>query len=166
LTRAVKSPWRTHDVEVDPAAVLSALPESAVRSVRLDSALTLTITGDGVLGRAHLEDGALVFTHARKPTARIEGPDDRLALLARVIGSARLMAQDLRAARLPVSLELFATQIAGRQREVDELLLDGRLLVESVERLVCRLYGLPDGLTELVIGSAVARAGTVALTED
>jgi len=166
LKRAVKNPWRTHGVDIHPAAVLSALPAAAVRSVRLDTALTLTIATDGVLGRSHLEDGALAFTHGRKPTARVEGPSERLALLADVIGAARLMPEDLRAARLPVSLETFATHVVDRQREVDDLLLAGRLLVESVERLVCRLYGLPDGLTDLVVGSAVARAGTVALAED
>ena len=166
LTRAVKSPWRTHGVAVDPAAVLAELPAAEVRSVRLDASLTVTIATDGMLGRPRLENGALVFTHARKPTARVEGPDDRLELLASVIGSARLMPDDLRATRLPVSLDAFAARVAARQAEVDDLLLTGRALVEAVERLVCRLYGLPDPLTELVVQSAVSRAGTVAQTED
>ena len=39
------------------------------------------------------------------------------------------------------------------------LVEEGRLLVELVERLVCRLYDVPDKLTERVIASAVARAG-------
>ena len=78
LRRAVKNPWRTHGVEVDPAAVLSAMPAAAVRSVRLDPELTLTLTTDGVLGRARLDGGALAFTHARKPTARVEGPRRRV----------------------------------------------------------------------------------------
>ena len=42
----------------------------------------------------------------------------------------------------------------------------GRRLVEGVERLVCTLYGLPDPLTNLVVESAIARAGTVAENEE
>jgi hypothetical protein len=166
LTRAVKSPWRTHGVAVTPAAVLAELPATEVRSVRLDSTLTLTITTDGVLGRPRFEDGALLFSHARKPTARVEGPPDRLALLASVVGSARLMPDDLRSAKLPLSLGALAARVAARQREIDDLLLKGRALVESVERLVCRLYDLPDSLTDLVVQSAVSRAGTIAQAND
>lgn len=166
LKRAVKNPWRTHGVAVDPAAVLASLPAAEVRSVRLDSALTLTIATDGVLGHPRAEDGALVFTHARKPTARVEGPNDRLAVLADVVGSARLMPDDLGATSLPVSLDAFAAAVARRQHEVDDLLKEGRLLVEAVERLVCTLYGLPDALTELVVASAVTRSGTVVLADD
>ncbi|MGH2919347.1 MAG: hypothetical protein ACRDLS_12240 [Solirubrobacteraceae bacterium] len=43
-------------------------------------------------------------------------------------------------------------------------LLDAMAL-EAVERLVCKLYGLPDALTEPVVESAVTRAGTVAQAE-
>ncbi len=166
LTRAVKNPWRTHGVSVDPAAVLAEVPPAQLRSVRLDTSLTLRISTDGVLGRHRLETGALVFSHARKPTARVEGPDDRLALLASVVGSSRLMPDDLRSTKLPLSLHAFGARVAERQREVDDLLLTGRALVEAVERLVCRLYGVPDPLTELVVLSAVTRAGTVANTDD
>ena len=44
-------------------------------------------------------------------------------------------------------------------------MLDGGL-VEGVERLVCRLYGLPEPLTELVMASAITRSGTVAEHRD
>jgi hypothetical protein len=67
---------------------------------------------------------------------------------------------------LPVSLDAFAARVGARQREVDDLLLTGRALVEVVERLVCGLYGLPDPLTELVVQSAVSRAGTIAEPDD
>src|SRR3954468_19427466 len=78
LRRAVKNPWRTHDVKVDRAAVLIQMPPAAAPSVRLDHELTLSLMTDGVLGRSCIQDGALVFTHARRLTARVEGPLDRL----------------------------------------------------------------------------------------
>lgn len=165
LASAIKSRWRTHGVRVHRARVLADLPPAEVRSVRLDATLTLTVMTDGVLGRARLVDGRLVFHHASRRTARIEGPLDRLALLADVLGSARLMPDDLRAARVPVDLDGFASEVARRQREVDDLLQAGRRLVEAVERLVCRLYDLPDSLADQVVASAVRRAGTLALTE-
>ena len=166
LRRAVKNPWRTHGVEVDPAAVLSAMPAVAVRSVRLDPELTLTLTTDGVLGRGRLDADVLVFTHARKTTARVEGPQQRVALLSELLGSRRLMPADLSAARVPVDLDAFTAEVARRQEEVDDLLDAGRRLVEAVERLVCGLYGLPDPLMELVVASAVARSGTVAQQDE
>lgn len=166
LRRAVKNPWRTHGVVVDRAAALAGLPPAAVRSARLDAQLKVTITTDGALGRPQLEGDALVFTHARKPTARVEGPADRLALLAETLGSRRPMPEDLRSARLPVNLHALAAEVARRQDEIDDLLLFGRQLVEVVERVVCRLYDLPDALTELVIESAVQRSGAVAQADE
>lgn len=59
-----------------------------------------------------------------------------------------------------------AAEIARRRHEVDELLDIGRRLVEGVERLVCRLYAVPDPLTDLVVASAIARSGTVAQEAD
>jgi hypothetical protein len=166
LRRAVKNPWRTHGVDVDRAAVLGELPDTTARSVRLDPELAVTITTDGVLGRSRLDENTLLFAHARRPTARVEGPHDRLALLQDVLGTGRLMPDDLRSARMPASLDAFADEIARRQDEIDLLLETGRRLVEAAERLVCALYGLPDALTELVIESAVTRAGTVAESEE
>jgi hypothetical protein len=165
LRRAVKTPWRTHGVEVDRAAVLSELPASAARSVRLDPTLAVSITTDRVLGRAQSEEGALVFIHARRPTARVEGPQDRLALLAEVLGKGRLMPDELLSVRMPASLGAFAEETARKQEEINELLAAGRQLVEAVERLVCALYNLPETLTELVVDSAVTRAGSVAESE-
>lgn len=162
LRRAVKNPWRTHGVFVDRAALLAELPGRATRSLRLDPELTVTAATDGVLGRANLEEGALVFTHARRPTARVEGPANRLALLRDVLGTRRLLPDDLRSARIPTSLDAFAEDIIRRQAKIDDLLEGGRQLVAAVQRLVCALYGLPDALTELVVESAVTRAGTVA----
>lgn len=166
LSRAVTNPWRTQGVRVDRAAVLGEMPAAAVRSLRLDSEVSLTIATDGVVGRARRDGGALVFTHARKATARVEGPPERLALLADLLGSARLLPEDLRTARMPVSLDDFTAEVARRQADIDRRLDEGRRLVEAIERLVCALYGLPDPLTELVVASAVTRSGTVAQEGD
>jgi hypothetical protein len=166
LRRAVKNPWRTHGVEVDRAAVLAELPATGVRSVRLDPELAVDITTDGTLGHPHLEDGALVFTHSRRVTARVDGPHDRVALLQDLLGAGRLMPDDLLSARMPASLSAFGEEIARQQGEIDDLLAVGRELVEVVERLVCALYEVPDALTDLVVESAVTRAGTVAQQEE
>jgi len=76
------------------------------------------------------------------------------------------MPDDLLSARMPVSRGAFSEEIARRQDEIDDLLAIGRELVEAVERLVCALYGVPDVLTDLVVESAVTRAGTVAQQEE
>jgi hypothetical protein len=67
---------------------------------------------------------------------------------------------------MPANLEAFATEVARREGEIDDLLGIGLALVDAVERLVCKLYGVPDTLTDLVIESAVTRAGTVAAVEE
>ena len=67
LRRAVKNPWRTHGVTVDRAAVLAEMPAAAVRSVRLDPTLTLTVTTDGVLGPC-ASGGGFARLHARAQT--------------------------------------------------------------------------------------------------
>lgn len=167
LTRAVKNPWRTHGVDVDPRGVLATLPDSQVRSVRIDPEVTLSVYTDGVLGKPKLAGNTLRFTHSRKTTATVEGPHDRLVLLERTLPiGRRLMPDDLRGAVLPVDLDAFAEATAARQDEIDALLTAGRAHVEAVERLVCALYGLPNALTERVIESGVARAGVIETADD
>ncbi|HEY5196256.1 MAG TPA: N-6 DNA methylase [Solirubrobacteraceae bacterium] len=161
LGRAVKSPWRTHDVRVNRAALVTELSAADVRSVRLDSALKATFSTEGVLGRAQLIDGALLFSHGRRATVRVDGPRDRLMMLEQAVGSARLMPGDLLATLLPVDLDRFEREATRRQSEIEELLKTGRRLVEAIERLVCRLYRVPDELTDLVVASAVSRAGVI-----
>jgi hypothetical protein len=171
LRRAVKNPWRTQGVTVDPAGVLAELPEPEMRSIRLDPALTLGVLTDGVLGRPQLEtdlEGSVLrFRHSRKLTATVEGPRERLELLLRTLAAnGRLMGDDLRTARVPVSLDAFERAVAQRQGEIQRLLDDGRTLVEVVERLVCALYAMPDTLTERVIASAVSRAGSTGTDDE
>ena len=107
-----------------------------------------------------------MFSHARRNTARIEGPSDRLALLLDVVAGGQLTPEDLLSVKLPVSVRKLDEHLERRQSEVDALLESGRKLVETIERLVCRIYGVPDDLTELVIASATSRAGTIAAGDE
>jgi len=165
LRRAVKSPWRTHGVEVDPAAVAAELPVAHTRSVRLDPSLTVTVHSDGPVGRSTAADGRLTFRHARRITATIDGPTERLAVVA-AAAPPSLAAADLTSVVLPKDLTILELALADATQRVDAGLRRGRTLVEAVERLVCALYGVDSKLTELVVASAVARAGTVAAEDE
>jgi hypothetical protein len=162
LGRAVKNPWRTHGVRVDPATLVSELAPADIRSVRLDPSLHVTITTDGMLGRPQIDDEQLLFRRARRITARVEGPVERLEFLEQAVRGSRLVPDELLSTLIPLDLVAYRARVQVRQDEIDDLLERGRILVEAVERLVCCLYGVPDDLTELVIESAVTRAGTVA----
>ncbi|MGK2939476.1 MAG: Eco57I restriction-modification methylase domain-containing protein [Solirubrobacteraceae bacterium] len=166
LGRAVKNPWRTHGVTVEPAAVAAAMPSTLRRSVRIDPDLRLEIVTDGPLGRATMQDGLLRFTHARKRTATVAGPPARLELLRALLPAGRLLPDQLRSLQLPTDLDDFAAEVEQEQRHIDELLATGRLYAEAVERLVCALYGVPEPLTEKVIESAVVRAGAAGAGTD
>ncbi len=159
LRRVIKSPWRTHGVEVDRAAVAAELPTAETASVRLDPALTLEVHSDGALGMPTLLGDWLTFRHARKVTATVEGPAERLAVVARALPPSAA-ASALASVLVPKELSKLDAACVEAQRAIDDGLARGRLLVEAVERLVCALYGLNPKLTELVIASAVSRAGT------
>ena len=127
--------------------------------MRIDPELNLRIDTDGPLGRGAIAEHRLVFTHARRTTAEVVGPARRLALLMKLLeGRQRLMPADLEAALLPRDLDVFANWCKARQIEVTELLEEGRVLVEAVERIVCRLYGVPPELEEAVVRHATERA--------
>lgn len=86
------------------------------------------------------------------------GPHERLALLGSVATDPKMLPEQLETLRLPVDLEAFETLVDARGGQIDQLLLEGRDLVERAERIVCRLYGVPDELTEEVVASAAQRA--------
>lgn len=165
LRRAVKSPWRTHGVEVDPAAVAAGLPAAQTTSVRLDPSLTVAVHTDGPVGRSTAADGRLTFRHARRVTATVDGPPERLAVVT-AAAPASLAAAELASVVLPKDLAVLELAVADATQRVDAGLQRGRTLVEAVERLVCALYGVDSKLTELVVASAVARAGTLAAMDE
>lgn len=161
LRRVVKSPWRTHGVDVDPAAIATLLPPAQTASVRLDPALTIELHSDGAIGRPTVVEDRLTFRHARKITATVEGPASRLAVVAAALSPTDVTAA-LPTVLVPKDLAVLDAAVVDAQRSINAGLARGRGLVECVERLVCALYGLDPKLTELVIASAVSRAGTVA----
>jgi len=78
----------------------------------------------------------------------------------------RLLASELASVLVPRDLEALGRRRLEVAEEVEGLLASGRGLVETAERLVCRLYGLPPELEDRVIEHAVTRsAGTPALDE-
>lgn len=161
LRRVVKSPWRTHGVEVDAAAVAAALPAAQTVSVRLDPTLTLEVSTDGRIGRPSLDGEQLVFRHARRVTATVSGPATRLAIVATALPRSA-MASGLAGVLVPKDLAVLERALAESKQAIDVGLRRGRILVECVERIVCALYGVDPKLSDLVVASAVTRAGTLA----
>lgn len=159
LSRTVKDPWRARVPQLSEREGVRALPARDTASVRIDPELTVKVDTDGPLGRGAIAQDVLVFTRARQTTAEVRGPARRLELLGLLLeGGRRLMPADLEAILLPRDLDAFAGWRELRRTEVAELLEAGRVLVEAVERIVCRLYGVPPELEEAVVRHAAARA--------
>lgn len=158
LERVVKDPWSTEAVDPVPDAFVAALPEKRRASVRVDPDLRHAIDTEGVLGRPDLDGDGLVFSYRRKPVATIEGPQEKLMLLAELIRSPRMMPAELLATELPREMAEFRLLVEETSTEVAELLAAGRTLVEAAERLVCALYGISAELEDEVVAHAVARA--------
>jgi hypothetical protein len=159
LDRIVKDPWRTGPVEIDARGLIARLAPAETLSVRLDPELSHEIRMDGPLGRAALEHGALVFRQRRRESARVAGRPERVELVAALTrGAGRLTSAELEATLLPKDLTAFDRRREHEARETQELLDEGRTLVEAVEQLVCGLYGAPAELTEAVVEHAARRA--------
>jgi len=159
LRATIKHPWSTLAPSLDEAALIAELASAATVSVRIDPALDLTIAGDGRLGRPELDSDVLRYRFSRAVTATVTGPADRLELLERVTGSMRSsLADDLAHVVLPKDLPALAAMLTDRAAVIEDLLEEGRQLVERAERLACRLYEVPAELEDEVVASAVARA--------
>ncbi len=167
LTRVVKDPWSAE--EVDPAvdAFVAALPNGQRISVRIDPELDHSIETDGILGHCGFEEDSLVFRYRREVVARVDGPREKLMVLAELIGDERrLMSADLLAMEGPKSVDTFRAAVDVAKAEVEELLAAGQVLAEAAERLVCVLYALPKELEDEVVAHAVARAKAAAASAD
>jgi type I restriction-modification system DNA methylase subunit len=159
LDRTIKDPWRMAPVELDSAGLVGRLAAADTVSVRLDPELSVEFAADGPLGVASQEKGTLAFGRRRRISARVTGPPDRLELLAKLVaGSGRLMPAGLEGTLLPKDLGAFHSRLQREAQGIQELLDEGRALVEAVERLVCRLYGVSADLEEAVIEHAARRA--------
>jgi hypothetical protein len=163
LGRTIKDPWKTGPVEIDRSALMTELSADAAVSVRTDALLEV-IVRETPLGSARREsEAALIFRRGRTEAGRVTGDPRRLDLLETLLGTGRV--DDVRGVLLPRDLDTFEQRAQKRAQEVSALLIEGRRLVEEVERLVCELYGLPDELTDAVIAHAAQRAGSTNPTE-
>jgi hypothetical protein len=91
--------------------------------------------------------------------ASVSGPPDRLELLAKLAaGSSRLMPAGLESTLLPKDISAFRDRMQREANDIQERLDEARALVEAVERLGCRLYGVAADLEEAVIEHAAKRA--------
>ncbi len=155
LTRTVKDPWRDGPVEIDRRALINELAASEKVSVRLDPSLAATASEER--GRPErISDDVLVLRRGKTEVARVTGDKARLDLLEETLGA---KATDrILDVELPRNLDSFMQLVDERTLMVQELLAEGRRLVEEVERLVCALYEVPDELTEGVVAHAVDRA--------
>lgn len=136
------------------------LKDTDLISVRLDPELETDMSEvDGPLGKVTLTEAGLVFTRARKRTALVTGPQERLEVLERGVGAhGKLRGDDLLAILLPRDVSGFHARLAERATEAEDLLKVGRALVEAAERLVCRLYGVRRDLEDAVVEQAITRA--------
>lgn len=159
LVRVIKDPWSAEIVDPDARAFVDALPKKKRASVRVDPELQVEVVTDGMLGRAQMEEAALVFRYRRHEVGRVTGPRERLVFLAELCaGLHRPTPDDLLGVELPRDIAVFKEEIVTTAAEVRELLDDGRQLVEAAERLVCALYAVPKELEDEVVSHAVARA--------
>ncbi len=159
LDRVVKDPWSVGPVEADEAAALAAAPTNEVVSIRTDPELDVKIETDGPLGKPRLGGDGLEMVYKKNVVAAIKGPEAKLALVDRLLGSGkRVLPKDLEAILVPKDLKRFEAAMAADHATTDGLLADGRLLVEAAERLTCRLYGVAPELEDEVVLHASKRA--------
>jgi hypothetical protein len=151
----LRDPWRAGPVDPQLRNLIEQLPASETVSVRLDPTLTVE-ANESPLGRLRREASqSLIFERSKHVTARIDGPEERLDLLQKLVEERD---DDVFAILLPKAMDQL-TEHAGRSvRAAEDLIAHGRELVESIERLVCDLYSLPSSLTDAVVRHAQERA--------
>lgn len=167
LRRVVKDPWSIGPVEPNRPAFIAGLSAGQTVSARLDPELEISIEADGVLGKPDRDGDALILRYRTKETVRVAGSAARQDVLDEALTALpRILVEDLEQIRLPKDLDAFDAVVAEEGAMVAELLADGRLLVEAVERLVCALYDVPVELEDDVVQHALARASSGADDEE
>jgi hypothetical protein len=158
LDRVVKDPWRTGPVALDEAALVAELPPAETISVRLASQIELTLSEPGRARVSRTQPNELELRRGRARAGSLRGEPQWLDLLEQVLdGQAD---ERIGETLLPKDLGRFRDLAHSRRVLVDDLLNEGRRLVEEVERLVCAIYEVPPDLTDDVVAHAVTRAGT------
>ncbi|HEX6701579.1 MAG TPA: hypothetical protein VF101_12705 [Gaiellaceae bacterium] len=156
LERVVKDPWSTGPVQVDEAGLLAELPAAETVSLRIDPHLEVALEDPGRARVTRAAPDELELRRGRAKVGVVRGDPARLDILEQVLGART----DERVAEnaLPKDLVRFRELADQRRVLVDNLLAEGRRLVEEVERLVCALYDVPPDLTDEVVAHAVKRA--------
>jgi len=163
LGRTIKDPWRTGPVVADRRAVVASLEPEQLVSVRTDASLSLAVVETPMGKPRRVDEGTLAFRRGRIETGRVSGPPDRIELVEQLVGA---QVADVRDVLLPRDLAVLEASERDAVVRATVLLLEGRTLVEEVERLVCALYDVPAELTDAVVAHAVARAARRLPAED
>jgi len=101
----------------------------------------------------------LAFAYRKRTTAFLRGPATKLALVEQLVaGRPRLTGAELADLQVPADLETWGPHRDALTEQIARLLDEGQVMVETVERLVCRLYGVPESLEEAVVAHAQDRA--------
>ncbi len=147
-------------VEGDDQALLAELPAAQKVSVRLTTP-DLTVEGkpSGRAKRTPENRRPLSAPRADRDRPDHQGRRQRLDLIEALLGDSNV--PDVSSVVLPEGRRVLPeSRKETRAAEVSRLLREGRELVESVERLVCMIYGLSDELTNEVVAHAMTRAGS------
>ncbi len=158
LRAQVKDPWRDVPVSLDLAGVIAGMPASSVRSVRIDPELRLELETTAPFRFGSLEGDRLALMANRRAVGVLCGPHARLAFLAQLLEGVRMTRDELLATLVPRDLQALEREVVLLHRDIHRLIADGRALVEAIERLVCKLYGVPEALTDEIVEHAVHRA--------
>ncbi len=163
LGRTIKDPWRAGPVVAERRAVVASLEPQQLVSVRTNPTLTVELVETQLGTPKRLDPQTLAFRRGRIETGRVTGPTERLDLLEQLLAS---RVDDVGAVLLPRDLAVLEAAEGEAVAAATTFLLEGRRLVEEVERLVCGLYDAPAELTEAVVEHAVARAARGLPAED
>jgi hypothetical protein len=127
----------------------------------VDPSLEVSGASAGRFSALALEEGGrrLVARMRRAFVFAVSGPPERVGLLYKLVRASGLReVEEVMRLELPADPAALADAVARHEREARQLLTEGRLLVEAVERIVCGLYRLAEVVTDEVVAHAAARA--------
>jgi hypothetical protein len=157
LGRTIKNPWRTGPVVVDARAMVARTDEHDLVSLRIHPDVTFEVP-NAKAKASRSEPGRIDLVRARKVLGKVEGPSVVLDFIEEIVADDGI--EHPEQILVPRDITVFRDACTDAEQTVTKLLVEGRDLVERVERLVCALYEVPDELIELVIAHSDARAAT------